>query len=286
MLKHIFLIFLICFVAVVILSFKFYEKRIYPNYISKVCLITGASSGVGREIAKEMVARGWKVIGIARRLELLNELKKELGENNFIPYICDVADKMSVQKVSNDIKAKGLKPTLFFLNAGVGELEKTFEFNSDIHKKTFDINYFGVINWVEQWLNNVKEYGGGIFIATSSVASILGVPHTAAYATSKAALNSCFNSLRLEYLNLNIGFSLIILGPVDTDMLKGDGAKNMPFIQTPKKAAEYIVKKVFKGKKQIHNYWFYSSFLTVLSWFPDQLVLKILGTDKREDNKN
>lgn len=240
------------------------------NQSTKTCLITGASSGIGAEISREMVKRGWKVIGVARREEKLNEIAIELGAN-FIPFKCDVSIPAQIKQTSDFIKKQGLQPTLFFLNAGTGTGDIKFESMLDKHKQTFDTNYFGVVTWVDEWVNDVKTFGGGTFVATSSIASIFG--SAPGYCASKAALNSCFNALRLLYHFDNIGFVLVLPGPVATDMLKTP--KPLPFTHQPADEAKYIVENVFKGKKQIEPAWFYSCFLRVLSLLPDCIVLKM-----------
>jgi len=90
---------------------------------NKICLITGASSGIGKYIAYEMVHRGWLVIAIARRKNKLDELAEVLGKDNLIPIVCDVSKFDQVKNVSTEIKNKNLYPTLFFLNAGDGDEE-------------------------------------------------------------------------------------------------------------------------------------------------------------------
>jgi len=265
------------FVAVVLCKFLIVPvfDRIPPiNEATKTCLVTGASSGIGLELSKEMIKKGWKVIGVARREEKLRNLVRQFG-SSFIPYVCDVSDANQIISVSNKIKDKGLSPTLFFLNAGIGEGEtKSRPFFAG-HKKMFDTNYFGVIAWVEKWLPEIEKRGGGTFVATSSVSSLFAVPGAAGYSASKAALNAFFQSFRLQYHNDNVGFIVVLPGPVDTSMLKVK--KPLPFTHKPEDEAKYIIRQVFKRKKQIEPSWIYSWMLRALNWLPDRLAMKFLG---------
>jgi len=270
------LFFLVALIAVAI-TWKFlvmgYFDRIPPiNETTKTCLITGASSGIGYNMAREMIKRGWKVIGIARKQDKLQEIAKELGAN-FIPYVCDVSDRESVKRVSTQIKEQQLHPTLFFLNAGMAELEELYQPMLSIHQETFDTNYFGVVAWVDGWLNDVKNTGGGTFVATSSVSSLWAGPKAASYGASKAAINACFRALHLQYRNEGIGFVIVLPGPVKTDMLKGS-VKDLPFIHKPDAEAKYIIKKVFARQKQIEPSWFYSWLTRTLNVLPDGLASK------------
>lgn len=268
----IFLIIILLILSITLIIFGFIDKIPAINQSTKTCLVTGASSGIGKEISREMLKKGWKVIGIARREEKLKELKGEFRDS-FVYFKCDVSDLDQVTKISEKIKKQGLKPTLFFLNAGAGDPEVKFQLFVKNQKQVFDTNYFGVISWVENWLNEVKNYGGGNFVATSSIASIISGPGGSGYGASKAAINLCFRSLGLQYYSDKIGFSVVLPGPVDTDMLKGV-VKKLPFTHTAEYEAKYIVKKVFERKRQIEPSLFYSCVVRVLSWLPDKVLLK------------
>ncbi len=250
-------------------------NRVPPiNEATKTCLITGASSGIGYEIAREMVARGWKVIGVARREENLKKVAQKLGDS-FTFYVCDTSKPEQVRAVSEQIKKDNFKPTLFFLNVGVGTIEQPYVAMFNAHKQMFDTNYFGVITWVDEWLSFVKALSGGTFVATSSVAALFSGPCAAGYGASKAALNASFKALRLRYRKDKIGFVVVMPGPVATDILKTD--KPLPFTHQPTEEAHHIVQRVFAGKKQIEPSWYYSSVVRILTWLPDALVLKMLN---------
>ena len=215
----------------------------------KYCLVTGASSGIGKHISDEMVQRGWKVIAIARRGDKLDELKNDLGKSKLIPMVCDVSKFNQVRDVSTELKNRKIYPTLFFLNAGDGDEENDKGLDWKFHKRIFEINYFGAISWVSEWISVLKEHGGGTFVGTSSLQSLISMPGAAAYGSSKSALNYCFESLDAMYYKDNVRFALVYPGPVDTAMLKTD--KPLPNTWKPEKAAKYIVKQVLKGSTRI-----------------------------------
>lgn len=240
---------------------------------NKICLITGASSGIGKYIAYEMVHRGWQVIVIARRKNKLNELVEVLGKDNLIPMVCDVSKFDQVKDVSTEIKNNDLCPTLFFLNAGIGDEENDKGLDWELHKRIFDVNYFGTINWINQWITLLKKKGRGTFIATSTIQSFRGVPGAAAYGASKSALNYCFESLDAMYYKDNIRFFLVYPGPVDTAMLKTDSP--LPCTWKPQKAAKYIVRKVLKDTSKIKFPLFWVILMRIFKLLPDKLYLRI-----------
>ncbi|GFY65278.1 fatty acyl-CoA reductase [Trichonephila inaurata madagascariensis] len=180
----------------------------------KICLITGASSGIGESLAQLLIKDGWFVVGIARRTEKLEKIKEELG-SNFLPITCDVGKSENIRNSSDFLKKQNIIPKLFFLNAGCGEIEG--EFHTDIHRKTFETNYFGIINWIEEWLSHSNST---TFVAISSLVAVHATPHASGYCASKAALRSCFESLKIQYANSATKFITVMPGPVKTDMLK------------------------------------------------------------------
>lgn len=251
----------------------FFDQRPLINESTKTCLITGASLGIGKALATEMIERGWKVIGIARNEKRLKDVQHELG-SSFIPYRCDVSQPEHVHYVSEQIKHQQLKPTLFFLNAAFSASVDKWHPIFNAHKKMFDTNYFGVISWVDEWINNVKEWGGGTFIVISSVNAIFAGKESAGtgYGASKAAISSAFRSLRLRYFYDNVSFVDVLPGPVDTQGLEED--RNTPFIHEPDKEARFIIKEVFKGKQHIEPSWYWSYMAWLFIVFPDELRVK------------
>ena len=250
-----------------------FEQRPPINEATKTCLITGSSQGIGRSLVFEMVHRGWKVIGIARNEEKLKNIQRELG-TAFIPYICDVSIPEQVHQVSEQIKQCQLSPTLFFLNAASFDSSDKFKPMLSAHKQTFGTNYFGVIAWVDEWLNEVIRLGGGTFVAISSVNAIYAGPVSAGggYGASKSAISSAFRSLRLRYYGANIGFVDVLPGPVDTQGLKVD--RKLPFTHKSGDEARYIIDDVFKRKQHIEPSWYWSVIIRWLNWLPDRFQVK------------
>lgn len=241
--------------------------------MGNICLITGASTGMGRALAVQMAQKGYYVVAIARNIKKLQELESEIGTSQIKIYECDVSDLASVRRVSENLRQEKLIPDIFFLNAGDGLEDSLDDFSVEIHQKTFAVNYFGAIAWIEQFLPLVKEKGAK-FIAISSILTYFATPGSASYVASKSALKACFDALRRQYLNTILDFVLVHPGPMDTNLLKT--RKNIPFIWKPEKAASYVIEKVFKGKKIIIFPLFYRYFFRILSLLPDAWALRIL----------
>lgn len=137
--------------------------RFYRGDMSKrVCLITGASSGIGEVMARQLVQGGWRVVGVARSDKKLQGLEAELGKD-FTPMVCDVSNGSDVKNTSDKLKEKDIIPTYFFLNAGYGENEGD-GLSANVHEKVMKTNYLGVMNWLEHWLKYSldRSYGQAI----------------------------------------------------------------------------------------------------------------------------
>lgn len=243
----------------------------------QVALVTGASSGIGKAISKELAKRGWEVIGIARSQDKLDHLKSELKEA-FIPIVCDVSKKEDVEAASKALLGKNLCPTLFFLNAAVaGEfsIENPNRFDLKIHENIMRVNYFGVLSWVEFWEKPCMENRGANFIVTSSVNAFFAPPRGSAYSASKAAISKAFESLSLTYFGTNLRFSVVYAGPVDTEGLKVP--RNLPFTWKPEKMAKSMVDFALTYKSSCEPSFFYRIVSRMLNILPVKYTMKLLG---------
>lgn len=240
----------------------------------RVALVTGASSGIGEALTRELISKDWIVVGIARRAEKLNAIKNEMGPS-FIPMICDIADTSDIRRACQNILDQGLCPNLFFLNAGIaGEkvIENPEAFTVEIHERIMAVNYFGVLAFVEFFEKPCLHNGGAHFIVTSSINAIFAPPTGSAYCASKAAISKAFESLSLTYCGRNLIFSSIYTGPVATDGLKG----NFPFTWSAEKMAKYMCKFSELKKSRGYPSPFYFFISHILRVLPDGLVMRIL----------
>ncbi len=206
----------------------------------KSYLITGASSGMGEQMARLAVARGDRVFGVARRQERLAALAAELGDR-FVPLICDVSDKAAVQKICAELPEL---PDIVILNAGNGDLESRHSFDLALHERVFAVNYFGALYFIDALFPRLVERGHGTFVGIASMAAYRGLPKAAAYCASKAALSVGLEAMRVTYGKLGLNFITVHPGFVDTPMAKG---ASRPFQWTAAKAAATIMRGIDRG---------------------------------------
>jgi NAD(P)-dependent dehydrogenase (short-subunit alcohol dehydrogenase family) len=214
-------------------------------------LVTGASSGIGRALVYRAVREGHRVAGVARRKELLGELGAELGPA-FVPLVADVTDLGAVVALCEGLDAL---PDVVILSAGLGEFDATRGFDVALHQRTMAVNYFGALHFVHALLPAMRERGTGVFVAISSLAGFRGMPRSAAYSASKAALSTAFESLRVHGGMRGLHFLTVHPGFVATPMTADNPKGSMPFLLTADQAARRILNGIRRGRTHIDFPW-------------------------------
>lgn len=208
-------------------------------------LITGASSGIGRALATELVAQGHQVWGVARRRELLESLATQLGAERFRWSAVDVLNPASVDAAASQLRTAGFSPDAVVLNAGTFEEDLEPEYRYDTVQRVLATNVDGALIWVDRFLPEFRRRRAGQFVAISSVSAYRPDTTSVAYSASKAALSMAFRCLRLRYRTSGVRFKTIHFGPVATAISPRysrsvDLQKKYWFVLTPQQAAAGI----------------------------------------------
>ena len=235
-------------------------------------LITGASSGIGRELAKQLVKDGHAVWGVARRENLLNDLKKELGDLFFYT-AGDVSMENQVLAAYQEMKRVGFLPEIIILAAGafLKDIDPELKLNYEIFKKTVDINLYGALNFIDVFLPRFLQKHSGQFIAISSTTALKPSLRGIGYPASKADLGIAFRGLDLAYRKKKVIFSTIYLGPVATEMWN---AKKSFLVESKEKIAYRIIKAI-KTKKSAYYIPFWPTLVSRLSFLPDRWYIAL-----------
>ena len=220
--------------------------------INKTILITGASTGIGRAVAQQLAPNN-RLILVARRENLLHEILTETEDKNrsHLVFSCDVSNQQSVETVCDSLKKDKIIPDVLILNAGIGSNFNVQQFDLERARHTFEVNFWGMVRFVQLLLPEMLALKSGVIAATGSIAGYRGMPGSAPYSASKAALSVFIESLRVDLADSAIKFSVISPGFVATPMTAKHGFQ-MPFLMTPEKAATIIIKGLEKGRPEIH----------------------------------
>lgn len=182
--------------------------------MSKVVLITGGSSGIGKSIGDYLTDNQYKVFGTSRSPE------KYTG-NNFPILALDVTKKDSiVECVKSVLKAEG-RIDVLINNAGAGitgPVEETPELEI---KRNFETNFFGPINVIKAVLPIMRKQNSGLIINITSIAGYMGLPYRGIYSSSKSALEIITETFRLELKDFNIKMANVAPGDFATNIAAG-----------------------------------------------------------------
>lgn len=189
------------------------------NWSDKVVWITGASSGIGREMARQCNQKGAKVVLSARRKEVLEEVKSELQHpENALVLPLDVEQPETFGQAVKTIKNHWQKIDLLFNNAGMSQRSYAYETSEEVDRKLMEVNYFGNMLLSKAVLPIMRKQKSGAIAVVSSLSGKFGFFQRSAYAASKHALHGFFESLRMEEHTNNIGVTLLCPGPVQTNI--------------------------------------------------------------------
>ena len=190
----------------------------------KVAIVTGASSDIGKGIAKKLVEEGAKVILIARDIERLENARKEIGnEEETASVICDITDESQVQQAVNQIVDTYGKIDILVNNAGaINDPVHFHEMQDSEIKKLIDVNMFGVFHMTKAVLGKMYEVRSGAIVNISSISSERAIPrvHLAAYSSTKAAISMFTKSIAVEYARRNIRCNCVNPGIINSGMIK------------------------------------------------------------------
>ncbi|WP_077921326.1 oxidoreductase [Spirosoma sp. 209] len=175
--------------------------------MSKVILITGASSGMGKETAKTLIAEGHKVYVAARRIDQMQDLQRAGG----FALQLDVTNEENIQQVVDTIIEREGKIDVLFNNAGYAIYGSVEEIPIQEARRQFEVNVFGLASLTQKVIPFMREARSGTIINTSSMGGKMYTPMGAWYHASKHAIEGWSDCLRLELSQFNI--QVVILEP-------------------------------------------------------------------------
>ncbi|MEC9383953.1 MAG: SDR family NAD(P)-dependent oxidoreductase [SAR324 cluster bacterium] len=241
----------------------------------KSILITGASSGIGRALAFEFSRRGYALGLCARRLELLESLRDELGRETQVAIAkLDVADLERVPEVLHKQADELGGVQIVIANAGVGERSYPGEGTFHLDSKVIEINVLGAMATIDAGTEILKKEGGGQIVGISSVAGFRGLSTTPAYSASKAALSTYMEGIRNNLKQHKIAVTVLNPGFIDTPI--NTHRKSRPFLISAEKGAslmaDMIEKKVWSSTVPV---WPWALITNLMRLLPERLWSKI-----------
>lgn len=248
------------------------------KWSEEVVWITGASSGIGLALAKELNRAGATVVRTARNEEELQKTRAEMSDpSRDICISGDVTDSDRLRWIVLQIVSRVEKLTLVISNAGIYTPTDPTPFPLNESRRMMEVNFFGFLNTLDAVLPIFQEQKSGRFVGVSSIVGLRAVPRAAAYGASKAAVTYFLESIRFQLEPQNIRLQVVHPGFVKTP-LTDKNEFHMPFRISAETAAIKIRRGIEENKSEIHFPWqltLASKFLSILpGWLYRYLMSK------------
>ena len=209
--------------------------------MSKVVLITGGSSGIGKSIGEFLTNKSYKVYGTSRN--------PEKCKDSMFPLIAlDVTKKETIETCIKEVIKNEGRVDVLINNAGVGITGPIEEIPENEIKNNFETNFFGPINVIKAVLPQMRKQNNGLIINVTSIAGYMGLPYRGVYSASKGALEILTEAFRMELKDFNVKMTNVAPGDFATNIasgrfhapIKDDSPYKKPYGNTLKLMDEHV----------------------------------------------
>lgn len=227
------------------------------DFTDQVTLITGASSGIGKQLAVDLAGRGAIVVGCGRSISRLKETLKEVrrASPRSVMIGCDVGDAEQVQGMIGKVLADYGKVDILINNAGVGMRSPFVDTPLQLIEDMIRVNYLGAVYCTHELLPSMIDRHSGHIVNISSGAGKIGTLNMAGYCGSKFAMNGWSESLYHELKPLGIAVSVVCPGPVRTEFNRNfrDTEPKSPanLMISPQAVTRDVIKAIEKKRFEI-----------------------------------
>ncbi len=238
----------------------------------RTAVITGASSGLGRGLAKWFAERGVKVYAAARREEALTELRDECLKTGgqLVPLRLDVANAQETMQTLQRVDDECGGVDVVIANAGVGLVTNAKRLDWADVQQTIDVNVTGASATLCALLPRMVERKKGHLVGVSSLAAWRGLPKSAAYSASKAWLAIFLEGLRVDLLGTGVEVTSIHPGFVKTEMTEKN-KHPMPFLLETDDAVERMARAIVRRDAEYAFPWQLSSVMRMAKVMPNAM---------------
>lgn len=211
------------------------------------CLVTGASSGIGAEIARALARRGRGVTLVARRADRLSELARELASEHGVraeTLEADLSDPAARAALPGRVAELGLQVDVLVNNAGVVYVGDFADGAPADQQQMVSVNVDAVVDLSSAYAAEMASRGAGGILIVSSTSALQPTPKTAVYGATKAFVSSFGSALHKELKKAGVNVTTLLPGPVDTEVARHNSGIHpastlpKPFWKSPEKTAE------------------------------------------------
>ncbi len=259
----------------------FIDHSLEGNVGGKKVLITGASSGIGKNAALRLAEAGAHVLMVARTAEKLEETAQEIAELGGVStsYIADVSDLEDCDRLVAQVLEEQEFVDILINNAGRSirrSLELSFERFHDF-ERTMQLNYFGAVRLIMGFGPSMLERKQGHVINMSSISALTPSPRFSAYVASKSALDAWTRAAAVEWSDRDVRFTTINMPLVRTPMISATTVYDHMPVLTPDEAGDMVVDAIINKPKRIAtNMGIYLQVMTALAPKFSEVVMNVV----------
>lgn len=223
-----------------------------------ISLITGASSGIGRDMAFEFADRGYDLILVARSFDRLKEVKNEIIKKydkcNVLIMKCDVSNVESVKNLYNDVRKEFVNIDVLVNNAGFGDCGKFYETDLEKDISMINTNILGLHVLTKLFLQDMVKVNKGYILNIASIAGFMPGPLMATYYSTKAYVVRLTRAIakELKVVNSKVRIAAFCPGPVNTEFNKNANVIFSLKGQSSSDVAKIGVNGLFKSNKVVY----------------------------------
>jgi len=234
-----------------------------------VAWITGASAGIGRQLALDLAREGWTVADTSLPESVPDAAADPGAPGRIVSFPCDVTDEAGMARTVDAIERDIGPIVLAVFNAGIYIPVRGDALDMADIRTTYDVNLFGVLNGLVPVVARMQQRSRGHIVVNASVSSYFGWPTTAAYGATKAALNNMADALRFDFEKMNIRIQVINPGFVQTPLSAANGLL-MPAAMSVARASARILKGIRHGGYETTFPWRLTWWLKFMRMWPHE----------------
>lgn len=225
------------------------SDRTAKDRVAKVVVLTGASGGIGTELARQFLTSGYSIALIDREMQISSDISAE--RERVMPIVADVTDGAAMRLAAKEVRSRFGGVHVLVANAGIGPEGGIFDTNEESWRSVLDVNLTGVFNSVQAFLPTMQQVSGSrSIVVMSSVLAIRGARNMLAYSASKSGLIGFIQSVAPELAGEGITINALAPGPICTSLLESIAGDTLAELErhvplrrlgTPEDIAEAVI---------------------------------------------
>ena len=238
------------------------------EFKNKVVLVTGASSGIGREVAIEFAKKGAQIVLVARRRQNLEEIELQLRQfhTSVLVCECDISDKLQVKKMSKVVLDRFGSVDILVNNAGFAIYDSVLNLTTEEIESQIATNYLGMVYCIKSFLPVMIEKKSGHIVNVASVAASFGLPGIAPYCASKFAMLGFSEGLKHELKGTGVGITVVSPIMVRTNFFDHPSFAKMPKYSSTSLSPKTVAKAVLQAANSPRLEIIVPSFVRIAVW--------------------